>query len=56
MATAQRVIDDALASAMYATRVAVSRTMRTSPGAIAFHRDMLLDVPLVVDYLFLQQR
>jgi len=44
--TDPRVVDNALATAMHATRCAASRSLGyQSPGALAFHRDMLLNVP-----------
>lgn len=50
------MVDSALATAMHATRCAVSRSLyNLSPGAIAFQRDMLLDIPLIADILTLQQ-
>ena len=45
-----------LATASYALRIAVHNTMRVSPGALVFHRDMLLDVPLIVDLEMLRQQ
>ena len=39
---------------MHATRCAVSRTLQSSPGALAFHRDMLMDVPIMADLLTLR--
>eukprot|EP00977_Amphora_coffeiformis_P009356 scaffold2144_cov98-Amphora_coffeaeformis.AAC.1 len=53
---AQRLIDRAMATAMHATRCASSSALKNlSPGAIVFHRDMLLDIPLHADILTLQQ-
>ena len=34
---------------MHALRCAVNHTMQTSPGALFFRRDMLMDVPLIAD-------
>jgi transposase InsO family protein len=49
------VIDSALATAMHATRCSASRSLAGhTPGALAFHRDMFLDVPLISDLLILQ--
>ena len=53
---ATALIDDALATASYANRVAIHRTLRLSPGAIAFRRDMMLDVPLIVDMERLREK
>ena len=34
---------------MNAVRCAVNHTIKTSPGALVFRRDMLMDVPLIAD-------
>ena len=46
---AKILIDSVLTSASHAIRVNISQVTGYSPGALAFHRDMLLDVPLVID-------
>ena len=51
---AEQLVDDALATAMHAMRCAVTRTLGTSPGALIFQRDMILDVPLHADLLTIQ--
>jgi len=38
------ILDSVLATVSYALRVAVHNTLRASPGAIIFQRDMLLDI------------
>ena len=44
------IIDNALATAMHATRTAVSQSLgNNSPGSLAFKRDMFLNVPLLAD-------
>ena len=53
---AANLVDEALATTMHAMRSAVSRTLGSSPGALAFNRDMFLDVPLLADWHLLQQR
>ena len=40
----------------YAARAAIHTTMQLSPGAIAFHRDMILNIPLLVDFELIRQR
>lgn len=52
----RQMVDDALATAMYATRCAVARTLETLPGALVFRRDMFLDVLLLADLVQLQER
>jgi hypothetical protein len=53
---ATEIIDSALASAMYAVRATVHGSLRNSPGALAFQRDMLLDIPLIADLHAIQHR
>jgi hypothetical protein len=53
---AEELIDTALATAMYATRCAVSRSLGISPGAMVFHRDMFLDIPVIADLLTIQAK
>jgi transposase InsO family protein len=54
--SAIRLVDTALANAMFATRTAVHGTLQASPGSLAFGRDMILDIPLIADWLTIQQR
>ena len=44
-------MDNALATVMHATRCAVNNTMKTSPGALTFRRDMFIDVPIMADLI-----
>jgi len=46
---AEQAVDNALHSCIHALRCAINQAMRTSPGALVFHRDMMIDVPLLVD-------
>jgi transposase InsO family protein len=49
---ANELIDSVLATAMFATRASSHRSlMNHTPGALAFHRDMLLDIPLIADLI-----
>ena len=56
MADANAVMDYALATASYAMRTTVHRTLGVSPGALVFHRDMILDLPFVADLLLLRDK
>ncbi len=56
VAQAYEVIDTALASAQFAVRASIHRTMGLSPGAIVFHRDMFHPIPLLVNYNDLRER
>ena len=49
-------VDTALQTAAYAARAAIHTTLKTSPGSMAFHRDMVLNIPLIVDFELLRQR
>jgi transposase InsO family protein len=50
VATAIELVDTCLAAASRALRSAVHQSMQISPGALVFHRDMLLPIPLSADY------
>jgi hypothetical protein len=54
--SAENIVDSALATATYAVRTAVHRTTGISPGALAFHRDMLLPIPIIADLDMLRQK
>ena len=43
------VMDNALATAMHSTRCTVSAPIGTSPGALVYGRDMIMDVPLIAN-------
>jgi hypothetical protein len=43
------IVDTALQTAAYSARVAIHSTMKVAPGALAFHRDMLLNIPIIAD-------
>lgn len=53
---ARQIVENALATAMHATRCGVSRSLGISSGAFVFHRDMFLDLPVVADLLLIQER
>jgi Integrase zinc binding domain len=49
---AQRLIEQALATAMHATRCAAHSSLaRQTPGGLVFRRDMYLDIPLMADII-----
>jgi hypothetical protein len=50
MTQARDIIDDALATAMRAMQTTVSTTLGSTPGALAFARDMFLNTPLIADW------
>ena len=49
-------MDLALATAFHAARINESETRGNSPGALAFHRDMLHNVPVQVNLADIQHR
>ena len=53
---AEVLVDHALATASHALRSTVHRTLGMSPGALVFHRDMLMDIPFVADLLLLREK
>ena len=46
---AEQAMDNALYTCMHVLRCAVNHTMQTSPGALVFRREMLMDVHLIAD-------
>ena len=52
---AEHLVDTALATAMYATRCAYNTSISTTPGGLAFGRDMILNLPLYTDLQLLQE-
>ena len=53
---ANQIVENALATAVYATRCAVSQSIGTSPGNLVFRRDMFIDLPLLADLVDIQNR
>ena len=50
MTQARDIIDDALATAMHAMQTTIATTLGSTLGALAFARDMFLNVPLIADW------
>jgi hypothetical protein len=50
MTQARDIMDDALATAMHAMQTPIATTLGSTPGALAFRRDMFLNVPLIADW------
>ena len=46
MNDASQVVDNTLATVIYATRCAVSTLIQTTPGGLVYRRDMMMDIPL----------
>ena len=47
---ARDIMDDALATAMHAMRTVVATSLGSTPGALAFSQDMLLNILLVANW------
>ena len=57
IATAQQAVDDALAACNHAMRCSVSQSLQNNtPGEVVFARDMLLNIPVIVDLESIRQR
>ena len=48
-------VHSALQTVAYAARAAIHTTLQMSPRSMAFHRDMILNIPLHVDFELLRQ-
>ena len=53
---ANDVIVTCYAAAAYASKTAIHCTLNISPGALVFHRDMILNIPLITDLQQLHTR
>jgi len=53
---AQKLVEEALATAMHATRCAANSSLGNySPDSLVFNRNMFLDIPVIADIMTLQQ-
>jgi hypothetical protein len=52
----KHIIDTALITAPYSAQAAIHSTLKISAGALVFHRDMFLDIPIIADLQLLQQQ
>jgi hypothetical protein len=52
---AHALVDAALANTMYATRASFHSGLHTTPGALAFHCNMVMNIPLMSDLTLVQQ-
>ena len=53
--TANQLMDTAIANAVFAHRSTYSAAIQTTPGGLAFGRDMILDLPLVSDLQLIRE-
>ena len=56
LAQANQIVDNALVTAMYAPRCAVTVALNTSAGALVSNRDMIMDIPLIADLILIRKR
>jgi hypothetical protein len=49
------LVDAALANAMDTTHASFHSGLQTTPGALAFHHDMVMNIPLMSDLTLVQQ-
>jgi hypothetical protein len=52
---AHALVDAALANAMYATHASYHSGIQTTAGALAFHCDMVMNIPMMSDLALVQQ-
>ena len=52
----ERLLDICLATAQYAIRATIHQTLKTTPGALVFNRDMLLPITFHHDFEQIRQR
>jgi hypothetical protein len=50
-----QLVDMALTNCMFATRATVHSGLQASPGSLAFARDMILDIPVVADWILIRE-
>ena len=50
------MVNTALQTAAYSARTAIHGSLKHSPGSLAFHRDMLFDIPILADMELIRQK
>jgi hypothetical protein len=53
---ASLIMDTALQTAAYSAGAAIHGSLKITPGALVFHRDMILNIPIIADLELLRQR
>jgi transposase InsO family protein len=56
VANVGELVDTAIATSLHAARSTIHRTLGVSPGGLVFHRDMLLDIPLLTDFQLIRDK
>jgi hypothetical protein len=49
------LVDTAIANAVFASQALLHSTLKTTPGGLAFHCDMIMDIPLIADLQTIQE-
>ena len=49
------ILESAVATAQYSARAAVHGALKISPGALVFQRDMIMNIPIIADFLSIQK-
>ncbi|GAX16309.1 hypothetical protein FisN_35Hu008 [Fistulifera solaris] len=55
MSTATKMVDTALANCVFAIRASLHSGLKATPGSLVFGRDMILDLPVIADWITIQQ-
>ena len=53
---AAQLVDTAIAEAMFAHRASYRESLGSTPGSIAFGRDMVLDIPVIADLIAIRDK
>ncbi len=53
--TGKLMVDTALANTVFALRASCHGGLKATPGSLVFGRDMILDIPVVADWITIQQ-
>ncbi|KAL7568790.1 hypothetical protein ACA910_007210 [Epithemia clementina (nom. ined.)] len=53
---AELLVDTVLQHAAYAVRATIHTTLEATPGSLVFHRDMILNIPMVADLIDITSR
>ena len=56
MTQAKDIMDAALSTAMHVMQCTITTTIGSTPGSLAFSRDMFLNIPLIADWQSIAQR
>jgi len=53
---ANQMVDTASTNCLFATRAAFHGSLHGIPGSLVFGRDLVLDIPVIADWLTIQQK